>query len=348
MKILHKIVLAAALFLSVSCAKENNEPTQEQELPAVITVGATSRFLGDENGDPEDFYINSLRILGYRTSNGTLAFNEMVVGLPASGANANTIDKKVDVITGNFTIIFIANEHEDPELSAFLQIINPIDPVTNKIAFLRRRAFSHTAFDATKNIPMSLIKENITIYADDTLIDPTQNSGNPISKWFVKLIRMGIRIDVKLSLTDDQKTAWLGVADPGIVYFDNIPEMVYIFPDINNYSAATMLTKNVTLAPATPPQDSHGLMWVFRKQRIMLPETNSPTLTEPQALTMRILEGAATPREGVITSGPGVYTIPRNHFVEVKAGISTAVVISALVSPWVNVTVDEDSLEGPI
>ena len=355
MKILQNIVLAAAaLLLSVSCIREGDMSLPWQnEQPVMITLGATSRS-GTDVGAPEDSYINSLRILGYRTSDGTLAFNEIVVGLPAVTNNANEIKKTVDVLTGQFTIVFIANEHSDKDtdsngtsdLSALLNGITTA--ANNNISYLRGLSFSHEAFAADKNIPMVSVKENIIIQGDEQLIDPTQNSGNPVSEWKVSLTRIGIRVDVKLKLTDMQKTAWLGVANPGIVYFNNVPEKAYIFPNTDN--SANLLTGDEKYATLTE-EAKEGALNVFVCQRVILPESSSQTLTEAQALTMKIMEGAVA-RTGVVAPTPGVgtngYTIPRNHYLDVVAAISgVEITLATTVAPWNSVNISGE-LEGPV
>ena len=349
MKIIHKIILAAAtLLLSVSCAKEENIVNDDE--PVTITIGAAMKAAGDASGTDEDYYINSFRMLGYRSSTGILAFNEMVFGLPAtSTANRKEIEEYVNVKTGNFTIVFIANEHSDPALSAALQAIDSV--TNNTLAHLRTLAFLDTAFDTNKNIPMSAIFQNISIYSDNTLLDPTNPAHTaPVPKWTLLLTRLGIRIDIKLTLTEEQKDAWLGGSGAYKVNFNNVPKKVYIFPDIENSSDRfTNFEKEVTLTPATPPQDPYyGLTWIYRGLRIILPETNSPALLESEALTMRIMEGA-TPRTGVITTtGAGVYTIPRNHYINVKAGMSALIVFDATVLPWMNILIEADDIQGPI
>jgi len=356
MKTIHTILLLSlTVLLLPSCIREGDVNVRQDEYPVMITLGATSRDAGDASGNPADHYINSLRILGYRTSDGTLAFNEMVVGLPASAADANEIEETVDVVTGKFTIVFIANEHSDKDTNSdgtsdLSDLLNGITTAANNnISYLRGLSFSHEAFASDKNIPMSAIFHNINIYDDNTLIDPTKGSAR-ISEWEVKLTRLGIRVDIKLSLTDAQKTAWLGVANPGTVYFNNVPAKAYIFPGIDN--SDSFVSEDSRFAELVEGA-KEGDLNVFVCQRVILPESSSQTLTKAQALTMKMMEGA-TPRTGVIAPTPGIgengYTIPRNHYLDAVAAIAVtdaAMIISTTIAPWNDVSISGE-LQGPV
>ena len=349
MKTIQTILLSCttAVLLLASCIREGEITPQQDEQAAIITLGAGSRAAGDASGTAEDYYINSLRILGYRTSDGTLAFNKVALAAPGDGIYP--VEKRVQVLTGNFTIILIANEHEDAALSTSLSGINP--STNNTLSYLRTLSFSHTAFDKTKDIPMVAICENIVILEDDKLVDPTQNSGNPIAEWPVSLTRLGVRVDVKLKLTDAQMAAWqTPVASANKVYFNNVPTKAYIFPNIDNSDAfVTADIKFATLTTATPAKE--GDLNVFEYQRVILPESSSPNLTEAQALTMKIMEDAS-PRTGALVSGVGTngYTIPRNHYLDVTATVPISGVMMTLdttIAEWNDVNISGE-LEGPI
>ena len=354
MKTIHTILLLSlTALLLTSCVREEEVAGRQNEQAVMITLGAESRA-GDASGDLADHYINSLRILGYRTSDGTLAFNKMALGLPAVSDNLNEIERKIEVITGKFTIVLIANEHSEVDsntngISDLSELLNGITATNNnKISYLQGLSFSHLAFDTSKNIPMVAIKENIIIQGDDMLVE----EGVSYTKWGVVLTRIGIRVDVKLKLTDAQMDDWQMPTVPahsGRVYFNNVPEKAYIFPGIDNSDVFVAdYTKYAAPTPATIPVDGDGLN-VFVCQRIILPETNSPTLDKPQALTIKVMENNIW-RTGTLTSSPSVYTLPRNYYIDVTATMpvsDTEITITSTVTPWDDISIPIDDLEGP-
>jgi len=322
MKIIYKIILGmAVLLLPVSCIKENIAPAAEQEQTVVITIGAGVRAAGDASGTPDDYYINSLRVLGYRHSDGTLAFNELALGLPASTLNSDTVEEEIDVKTGRFTIIFIANEHSDPALSAQLGAIT--EDSNNTLSHLQGLSFAHTAFGMSNNninIPMVAVRRNIIIQGDNKLIEQGTTYND---KWPVLLERVGIRIGVKLLLTDSQLAAW---PSNRRVYFNNVPDKAYIYPGVSN--SGSLVADNVKFATLTAAGKEGGLN-VFKNDRIILPELSDPALPENKGLTLSVLQGS-TPRTGALRNlnasdvpfdwaGTYGYTTPRNHYVDVTA-----------------------------
>jgi len=361
MRTVHTILLSClAVLLLAACNRDEVELSQTEQ-PTVITIGAGSRGIGDADGTAEDYYINSLRVLGYRTSNGTLAFNEMALGLPESTANGHEVEKIIDVLAGNFTIVFIANEHSDPALSKKLQDLKSYyanDPVIGNISYLKGQSFSHEAFDKSEDIPMVLIRENVTINADSTLIDPTVGSA-PMFKWYVKMIRLGVRVDVRLSINDTRLADWQASGHANKIYFNNVPDRAYIFPGLNNSESmlpvdSKFITLDPGIAPGSPPKVGDANM--FHYYRLILPESSNPDLIEAKAVTLKLMEGA-TPRTGPIKPGTGIgdkfgtngYTVPRNHYIDAFVRVlETDVTIDAGIMPWQDIPIYIPEIEGPI
>ena len=354
MKILHSIVLGtAALLLSMSCAKERPISTGEQEVSgseqeAVITIGVRTRGVGDKYGTPDDSYINTLRVLGYRTSDGTLAFNEKVYGFPTtSTADATQLDdRKVNVKTGKFTIVFIANEHSEKDtdndgtsdLSVLLNGIIAGNTSTNTLSYLRGLSFSHEAFDKDKDIPMIAEKKSIIIHEDNKVIEDGSTYDDD-DRWMVELTRVGIRLGVKLKLSDAQLAAW--PADRRL-YFNNVPDRAYIFPGINN--SGSLLANEAKFATLTAAA-KEGDLNVYVCDRIILPEFCDPNLQANRGLVLSVYQDSSPKSEAVRNidssnvpydwAGTYGYTIPRNHYIDVTAkfnDIQIEFIINVL--PW--------------
>ena len=295
-----------------SCTKEQSLP-QDEGLDATIMITAGTRA---ESFDPEDSYINSLRVLGYYSSNGKLAFNEKVTGFTA---NAIEVSKTITVKTGNFIIVVIANEHSDgsnpTDLSALLDKIDKDDAATNTMTYLTGLSFSHEAFSSTKDIPMVSVNENVAIYDNNTLV----SNGMAYSTLPVVLERLAVRIDLTLQLFGPQVTAWQSGAHDGKVYFNNVPDKVYIIGGTDNSN--NLLVNNEKFVTPVAGADI-GTTKIFTSSRIILPESCLAELTESRALTIELYEGP-TLRKGILQTGVGDYgyTLLRNSYFGITTGI---------------------------
>ena len=329
MKILYKILFGTALMLLLvaSCAKEQHTTFSGEDATLTLNVGTRA---GEELGDPEDRYINSLRVIGYNTADGQLAFNEKVLGIPtASTDNDDAFERTINVKTGNFTIIFIANEHETPATSALLEGITSSN--NNTLSYLKTSvSFPHQAFDAGKDIPMVTVKENITIQGDDMVVDPDSPTPTAVlNKWPVSMERLGIRIDLTLQLLEVQREAWQN--DDGKVYFSNVPDKVFLFPGTAN--APGTIDKTYTMLDY-----DNDTKTVFNSPRIILPEVYLSGLTKSDALTMMVK--APTEFKGAISPDGGTtYALRRNTRLGVTAQVGEmGLTFNIIVEEWV----DED------
>ena len=338
MNILHKILSCTAVLLLLlsSCAKEREDITGEDENATIIISTATR---ADHAGDAADRYINSLRVLGYNTANGQLAFNEEVFGITtASTDNKEAFEKTINVKTGKFTVVFIANEHKSPATSALLNGISASS--NNNISYLRNTvSFPHEAFDSGKDIPMVTIKENIIIQGDNMVIDPGSSTPTAVlNKWPVEMERLGIRIDVTLKLTAAQVTEWTN--DNGKIYLVNVPGEVFIFPGTDN--SGTLLSTDKEYTVSLTPTGTEGELSIYKLSRIILPESSFIDLAKANALTLKLKEGALT-RFGAISAGSDAkygtngYTLPRNTYLDITAQIGeTSFTFNINVLDWVD------------
>ena len=317
MKIRYITAIATALsaLLLSSCTMESLvAPPDGQDV--MIRIAAQTRATAD--GDAQDRYINSLRVLGYRMADQTLAFNETVA---LGSSNASGYNGKINVKTGRFIIVFVANEHEDAAVSAALSGITTT--ANNTLAYLEKQvAFSTAAFSVSKDIPMTALKNNITIQGNDTLLD----NGVPVtSSWGVTLQRLGVRLDLTMTLYTSAFDNWFGSAGEKKIYFNNVPKKVSLFPGADN--SADVYTNNEVFVTYTgsSPTAVDSKKTVILPRAIILPESVfSPVGTKSKGLVMRIVE--SVDRTGVIASGNAAhgYTLPRNTYLDVTATVAGA------------------------
>ena len=286
MNILQKILFGAScLLLLASCAKEEQLVTDGQDV--LITL-ATGTRAGEEAGDLEDREMNSLRILGYRSSDGQLTFNEEIAIPSGSESYNGTVTMK----TGKYTVVIIANE-------GTLSTTLGDDALISTIGDLRSLYFEIGAFNETDAIPMVTVKEDIVIQGDDLLIDAGTTY---TTEWPVEMERLGIRVDVTLNLSDIQREDWQ--IDNGKIYFGNIPDKVYLFPGIANAPGTS--TRSYTMLDYTDDSKTQ-----FTSPRIILPEVYAAGLSQSGALTLSVL--APTELKSAISADNGAsYILSRN------------------------------------
>jgi len=336
MKILHKILSCTAVLLLLlsSCSKERKAITGEGE-SATITISTATR--ADHAGDAADRYINSLRVLGYNTTTGELAFNEEVFGITTTSTdNKVSFEETINVKTGKFTVIFIANEHKSSSTSALLSGITPSN--NNTISYLRNTvSFPHGSFDSGKDIPMVTIKDNIIIQGDNMVIDPGSSTPTAVmNRWPVEMERLGIRLDLTLKLTALQVDEW--TKDNGKIYLVNVPGEAFIFPGTDN--SGTLLSTDKEYTVSLTPVGTEGDLSIYKLSRIILPESSFLGLIKANALTLKLKEGSLT-RLGVISAGTAAkygtngYTLPRNTYLDITAEIGEiTLAFNISVLPW--------------
>lgn len=356
-------VLSLLATLLVSCIAEPvtfSDREDEQEVRITVNTGTRAEDgPGTPAGDPEDRYINSLRILGYRISDGSLAFNKSVSFVGTADENKESREWDVEVLTGKFNIVFIANEHSDATASSLLAAIT--STTNHSRSYLQENVtFSHEAFSALKDIPMVTLKEEVHIKADYQLKDPDQtvNGGS----WSVMMERLGVRIDLTLTLEIGQS-----VEETEKLSITKIPKKVYLFNGQYNDSenSSDYVSKEFPyITPTTTNADNKD---VLEWKRIILPESMFDNETDKdKAMKMAIKVNG---EECITTIGKDVdkdteegdrdYTLPRNTYLDISATANVSdneIICTATILPWGDVsqkviideqfylTVDEDEL----
>jgi hypothetical protein len=346
------IVVAAFAFASgfTSCITDLGAYEREQQVEIELSAGtpgsfgtvdnpatrATASTRATDDGDKKDRVINSLRVMGFRSLDGTLAFNTEV--FMNSQANLESYTGKVLVVTGRFTIVVVANEHSDSRLSRTLRslILNwsKLDDVIALPVV--------SAFGSAWNIPMMSRLDNVQIRPDGvgTPVPGTTNLGSPLR---IGLERLGIRIDLKLKLHPDQADAWWYVPtdsnDSGPrLYFDNAPFSTYLSPRDNSQGATSC-----SFLPGKAPSDidGDGMLETERKRIILSELLFTPIDNRDKALVIFIERRDGKRLSGTIAidrgTGPEGYTIPRNTFLRVTATARANVLeteVESVVEDW--------------
>lgn len=213
------VLTAIALFASCVLDKETEVAGGDGEPVTVTltasTVGTTlgTRAATTGTGDDRDNQFSSLRVMVFHAGS-ILAYNK-AVDLIGEG-NPFTIE----MTTGIYDFVFIANEDSDPALS--LRLANYKG---KNIGSIYGESFSSSAFGNSTTIPMTHIIRNVVVTADDAGVGSISVGGTVQSRpWVVEVERAAVRVDL-IFRTREQYT----VENFSALKIANVPGKVYLF-----------------------------------------------------------------------------------------------------------------------
>jgi hypothetical protein len=324
---IHTLLLTTLATLTLASCITGIDTSDERQVEIALAAGAgTSEVDGTatratHSGDPRDRYINSLRVLGFRVDDGTLAFNNLV--FYQKNDRAESFNGKILVRTGRYTLVLIANEHADSSTNSVHNKLEALQPGVTNLSDLGDLWFgSGKTFDSSKDIPMVARVDNVKISSTGQGnpapgITNLNNSGEPLR---ITLIRLGVRLELRLKMYPDQVEKWWDFSR-GAINLEGIPDRVYLFPRENSEPGnRSTWIGTVTSKPTVVGSD--GLIGMD-SPRIILPEILfSPVTNKRLALSISIDTGERT-RRGTIAIDGGVsdkgYTIPRNSYLKATA-----------------------------
>jgi hypothetical protein len=307
-----------------SCFNETPVPEAEQQVEITLTAGTNTGPVtrATDSGSKEDRYVNSLRVLGFRSVDGKLAFNNLIFYNNAGKVEGFT--GKIRVLTGRYTLVLIANEHADTSRPASATMYSKLESLeldVTTIDDLGNLWFaSGRSFDTTKDIPMIARVDNVKITPSGAAGNPlpgTTNLGDPLR---ITLRRLAVRLDITIRMYPEQVDAWWDTSR-GVFYVEGIPSLVYLFPR-DNSNPSNRSTWGCTVRTKPTAVDADGLVSIDFP-RIILPEALFSPATNKNLSVSVSLSGGNITRRGTIAIGGGAsapgYTLPRNNYLKVTA-----------------------------
>ncbi|MCD8071877.1 MAG: fimbrial protein, partial [Alistipes sp.] len=305
-----------------------NDPSlddpREQELPVTISLAAPATRAVVE-GDNVDYEIDRFRIMGFRAGDGSLAFNEPVNFTTVTGSGSAAERKAtVNVLTGTFTVVFIANEQLDAALSAQLA---SMAPDAASIDDLKALSFSVGSLGwksgNTNLVPMAEVCQRVIISGDDKVTyDGVAING---TEWPVTITRLAVRVDLTLKLNDKQ------LAGFEYIRFDNVPDRIHIFPETESGATvvndlqfqAVAANTGYTTAPGNITSITGDYAAEVTYPRILLPEVwFSPKNDKDRAVVLTACIDSEEYPAPIGYKRPQDYTLPRNVYYDVKATVA--------------------------
>lgn len=347
MRYLNKLIITSLIVcvaVLASCSQEV-DPTRQDDQDVLITIGAGTRADAPDKSDYS--CIGTLRVLGYKTSNGVLAFNELVVdGNPLS---TNTkYEDKIKVKKGEFTFVFIANEHTDATLEAELADNNKVYTIHD----FKGLSFDESAFSASSQyIPMISFKENVNVKGDNEL-EYENETFTETNVWPVELKRLGVKVRLHLVVPENDPLVYMKsgtIYEPIDYYYNNVPTQVFLGDKTDNsaflkndytYTTSpfwgflikrdditTLPNKDTYPVEALIPANHYcyGSNTIDVSNVVILPESYfTPLTNKDKGVELVVHDGSgAKSRKGRIFIDTG-YALPRNTFIDVVAKVEDA------------------------
>lgn len=330
------LLLSAMMIVFWGCAQDSTPNfLDESGQPVVILISAESRAntSTEHDGDPADQTISSLRVLVYESANGNLAFN---IPIP-------TISDPIqlNIKTGRYDFVFIANEGSDNALTTQLAALTPD---TDRLSGLYNMSFTASAFAANKDIPMVTHFDNVVIINNEQYQTPDMQTPQT-GVWPVLMERLGIRLDITLLITQSQYDRF---SMNKKIHFTNIPDRVYLAPVIANNgivvpAGITIPSGDITITSIANPTDEY--IWEVQCNRIILPENTFFNKTDAsKALTLTLGFGTDDIAEGIICLDPGIdHTLPRNTYFDIDGKVlSTTFTFNTTIQDWTQVNLPHE------
>lgn len=340
---IHAFLFLTLLALSGCGQSEQDTDTDKEGLPVKITLAAATRATSE--GSHTDDALSELRVLAFDARTGLLKRNEYI------DPCAPKQTKEITILTGSYTFIFIGNESTDTNTKHKLATLSP---ETATIRALDDISFPESAFARDKNIPMFTRVDDVTIQSETVVLV----AGTAIElPWKVNLIRMATRLDVTLSLTQNQYTALLEANNPPQLTISGIPAHVYLLPGKANRDATTT-SRTVQINTSatdrkdelTVPEGNKNVTIKF--DRIILPEnifdnktTNTNGLQIKLTLAGTINHTFSTYAGVGMQANPKDYTFPRNNYLSLDGKLSSTnstLEFEATVTGWVPKDIDKE------
>lgn len=336
------ILLFAVILLVTGCSNEYSitEEKPGAEVNAVNVLMAPGLRTLDA-GSSLDASVAQLRIMLFDTKTGKLAVNKHL-----SISTGDT--KNVQVKTGKYDFVFIANENAEPVENGLTVLLNSLVVGSSVISDLQDVYFSADAFDTDYYIPMVEVIREVTVSGENTVLLPGSTTPEQMP-WHIPLTRLGVRMDVSFALTTDEYSDLLNAASPPVLTFSNLTDRVFLFDGKANRDAGNPVAKsivfdmlNVNKQDFVDISSGNEPRVTLKFDRIIIPENIfTPKTEKNKAIEMNIAFAGNTNHTFRGAIGLDLvhtdknYSLPRNNYLNISALFRYQdLVISADIIPW--------------
>ena len=268
---------------------------------------------------PEDYVIETLRVLAFDMNNGNCLSN-----VRYNASNGDIIQHPID--PDKYDFVFLANEPANTVIIGQLAGIQKYDDL-NGIAYPERY------FASDLIIPMIQEIKNVTVLPNGQGAQVNGGTTEPVLK--LGLNRLAVRLDVVLEAEDNLEDDFTGIK------LQNIPDLV---PLTANYSGEIKRTVERTFAKASdgsyfsnPSPTDVDRKWAKGVNRIILPASELADVGDKdQAVVLTINMGNIYNPfcELKIVPDPVNYSLPINTKLDFLGIIKEPLQVNIKASPW--------------
>ncbi len=306
-----------------SCIDETFTDNSTSNSSYIMIGGTMTRAATNPGTVPDDYIIQSLRVLAFEQANGRCVSNKLY-----TAANGDIIKHPIN--PGDYDFVFLANE---PPNTLVINALNGISEYDD----LDEIAYPERYFSSEQIIPMIQEIKGVEVLRDGQGAVLSDNSTvNPLQ---LGLDRLAVRIDVVLESEDDLEDIFSGLT------FENIPDAV---PLTSNYQGTIgqdnvrILTRADNESYFSNETPGTGKVWAKRISRIILPAKELKTIgdqTKAVVLTLDMENHYSPSCELKIASDPVNYSLPINTMLELHGIVKEPLEVNIKASKWV----DEDN-----
>jgi hypothetical protein len=324
-------------------------------------------LLSTANGVAADRTVEHIRVMLFRASTGQLV-DRFDCAIPTDGQAI-----EIEVLTGRYDVVFIANETSDPSdtgdrfLTHFLADERNYYLLTN----VKDAIIHSAAFDDANPIPMFCISEGVDIKGQGHIVADREYTDTGTDPWSPILTRAGIRVSIELTLTPWQFDDWAAVGTGAALHKDisiaGVPVASWLAPFGRYNDSPREATARVYSAKAAadssdpqPVAGADGYWWkeegatdaadayIVRFDRVILPELLfAPRNDATKAMTLAITLGTTTMTGKICCANPETsvegYTLSRNTWLHLDARVAgSKLVVSPEVIEWNTATLDPE------
>jgi hypothetical protein len=327
----------------------------------------SGELLPTANGVAADRTVEYIRVMLFRASTGQFV-DRFDCAIPTDGEAI-----EIEVLTGRYDVVFIANETSDPSDTddGFLTDFLADESNYYLLANVKEALIHSAAFSSANPIPMFCISEGVDIKGYGHIVADREYTNTNADPWIPILTRAGIRVSIELTLFPWQFDEWAAIGTGAALHKEisiaGVPAASWLAPfgkynDSPREATARVYSAKAAADPSDPQPvaGADGYWWkkegatdaddayIVRFDRIILPELLfTPRNDASKAMTLAITLGTTTMTGKICRANPETsvegYTLSRNTWLHLDAAVAgSKLVVSPGVINWNTASLDPE------
>jgi hypothetical protein len=306
--------MACLLAMAACTSPEKTIEEETDQRKAVIQIAPPASRANGGAASPDEL-IECLRVMVFNEKDGSLAYNKFT--------DKFTADYKVEMMTGAYDFVFIANER--PKSASLTAAISAKLNQVRHFRELENIGFTSADISEANPIPMLSVYRDVKVEGNNKLsgyapdATPFSLSGG---SWNVEVKRAAIRVDMTLTTASDDLAMNFSQ-----ISASNIPKEVPLLSSV--YSRPEFDAPRL-IAPGEKFQKNASGAWVLKYDRLILPASHLPNADSTNAITFNLQFNGYPDLQGALMNGP----MPRNELYILTGTVKEKLNFTAEVKEW--------------